>query len=51
MKEIEFHIVWRKPKHPVIVVSDGRLYSAFNIKQLAKICISSVPIEKKVTFR
>ena len=47
MKEIEFHIVWRKPKHPVIVVSDGRLYSAFNIKQLAKICISSVPIENK----
>ncbi|MFZ2040791.1 MAG: hypothetical protein WAV08_08855, partial [Desulfobacterales bacterium] len=47
MKEIEFHIVWRKPKHPVIVVSDGRLYSAFDIKQLAKICISSVPIEKK----
>ena len=47
MNEIEFNIMWRKPKYPLIVVSDKRLYSAFDIKQLAKSCISSVPIENK----
>ena len=45
MDQIEFNIILRKPKYPVIVLSDNRLYSAFNIKQLAKSCISSVPIE------
>ena len=45
MDQIKFNIILREPKYPVIVVSDNRLYSAFNIKQLAKSCISSVPIE------
>ncbi|MCK5191673.1 MAG: hypothetical protein KAR12_16635 [Methylococcales bacterium] len=47
MDKIEFNIKIRKPKYPVIVVSAERLYSAFNIKQLAKSCISSTPIEGK----
>ena len=47
MDQIEFNIIMRKPKYPVIVLSAERLYSAFNIKQLAKSCISSVPIEGK----
>jgi len=45
MNEIEFNIIWRNPKYPVIVVSDKWLYSAFDIKQLAISCMSSVPIE------
>ena len=47
MDQIEFNIIMRKPKYPVIVLSAERLYSAFNIKQLAKSCISSVPIDGK----
>jgi hypothetical protein len=42
--QIEFNIIFRKPEYPVIVISANRLYSAFNIKQLAKSCVSSVPI-------
>lgn len=45
MNEIEFKIAFRKPKYPLIVVSADRLYSAFNIDQLARSCISSVPID------
>ncbi|SPD74536.1 conserved hypothetical protein [uncultured Desulfobacterium sp.] len=44
--QIQFNIIFRKPEYPVIVISANRLYSAFNIKQLAKSCVSSVPIEK-----
>lgn len=51
MSQIEFNIILRKPKYPVIVVSNDRLYSAFNIKQLAKSCISSLPIENKTTIQ
>ena len=47
MDQIEFKILLRRPKFPVIVVSADRLYSAFNLKQLAESCISSVPIENK----
>lgn len=43
--EIEFKIILRKPIYPVIVVSDNRLYSAFNLKQLAEACISSMLLE------
>lgn len=47
MGKIEFNIVFRKPKYPVLVVSDKELFSAFNIKQLARRCMSSMPIENK----
>jgi hypothetical protein len=47
MDQIEFNIILRKPIYPVIIISAEKLYSAFNIKQLAKCCISSVPIEEK----
>lgn len=47
MDKIEFNIVFRKPKYPVLVVSDKKLFSAFNIKQLASSCMSSMPIENK----
>ena len=51
MSQIESNIILRKPKYPVIVVSNDKLYSAFNIKQLAKSCISSLPIENKTTIQ
>jgi len=44
--KIVFNVAWKKPKYPVIVISDDRLYSAFNIKQLAKCCFLSIPIDK-----
>jgi hypothetical protein len=47
MEQIEFKILLRKPLYPVIVVSADKLYSAFNIKQLAEGCMSSAPIENK----
>ena len=51
MSQIKFNIILRKPKYPVIVVSNDRLYSAFNIKQLAKSCISSMPIENETIIQ
>jgi len=51
MSQIEFNIILRKPKYPVIVVSNEKLYSAFNVKQLAKSCISSLPIENKTIIQ
>jgi len=47
MSQIEFRIIFRKPKYPVIVVSAERLYSAYNIKQLATFCISATPVDNK----
>ena len=39
MKEVEFRIMFRIPEYPVLIVSSGKLYSAFNLKQLAEICV------------
>lgn len=47
MDGIKFNIAFRRPKYPVIVVSADCLYSAFNIDQLARSCISSIPIDNK----
>ena len=47
MDKNEFKIVFRKPKYPVFVVSDERLFPAFSIKQLAISCLSSTPIADK----
>jgi len=47
MNQIEFKIIFRAPKYPVIVVSSDRLYSSFNINQLADSCISSTPMRDK----
>ncbi len=51
MSDIEFAILLRKPKYPVIIVSADQLYSAFNIKQLAKGCISSVPLKEETSVK
>jgi len=47
MSEIDFRIILRKPIYPVIIISADQLYSAFNIKQLAKGCVNAIPIEDK----
>jgi hypothetical protein len=47
MEKIELNIIFRNPKYPVLVVSAEKLFSAFNIKQLAKSCMCSKPIENK----
>ena len=40
MEEVEFRIIFRRPEYPVLILSSGKLYSAFNLKQLAEICVS-----------
>ena len=37
----------RKPKYPVIIISKEKLYSAFDIEQLAKNCVSSLPVDDR----
>ncbi|MGZ5029988.1 MAG: hypothetical protein ACXWAT_10000 [Methylobacter sp.] len=44
MEEVEFKIMFRRPEYPVLIVSPGKLYSAFNLKQLAEICVSLSPV-------
>ncbi|MDY6970623.1 MAG: hypothetical protein SVR08_18510 [Spirochaetota bacterium] len=45
--KIEFKILLRKPKYPVIIVSADSLHSAFNIQELAESCLSSFPIDDR----
>ncbi len=40
MEEVEFRIMFRRPEYPVLIISSGNLYSAYNLKQLAEICVS-----------
>ena len=47
MSEINFNIFMRKPKYPVIIISKEKLYSAFDIEQLAKNCVSSLPVDDR----
>ena len=51
MSEIEFKLLIRIPKYPVIIISADKLYSAFNIKQLAQSCIASIPVETEKTIK
>ena len=44
-EQINFRILLRSPKYPVIVVTEEGLYSAYNIKQLAALCVLSEPID------
>ena len=45
MEEKKFVIWLRGPKYPVIVISKDQLRAAFNIEELAKCCMASVPEE------
>ena len=40
-EQINFRILLRPPKYPVIVIADDGLYSAYNIKQLGTLCVIS----------
>ncbi|NYZ67763.1 hypothetical protein H0A36_17250 [Endozoicomonas sp. SM1973] len=46
MSKVEFNVILRNPVYPVIIISVDRLYSAFNINQLAENCLKSIPAEK-----
>lgn len=41
MSDIDFHILIRKPKYPLIVISSTTLYPAFDIMELAQNCVKS----------
>jgi len=40
-EQINFRILLRSPKYPVIVISDEGLFSAYNIKKLSTLCVLS----------
>ena len=44
-EDINFRILLRSPKYPVIIVTKEGLYSAYNIKQLGTLCVFSEPID------
>jgi hypothetical protein len=40
MEKVEFLVMFRSPKYPVLLLASGKTYSAFNLEQLAEICVS-----------
>ncbi len=44
-EQINFKVLLRSPKYPVIVVADDGLYSAYNIEQLGALCVISEPFD------
>jgi len=40
VEEVGFRIMIRRPEYPVLIVSPEKLYSAFNLEELAGICVS-----------
>ena len=44
-EQINFKILLRPPKYPVIVIADDGLYSAYSIKQLGTLCVISEPLD------
>ena len=40
-EQIEFRVLFRNPKYPLIIISEDKLSSASNIKQLAVKCVAS----------
>ena len=51
MEKHKFKILFRGPVYPAIIVSDQRLYSAFDIEELAIGCMSSNPIKGSSTIK
>jgi hypothetical protein len=43
MEAVEFLILFRRPEYPVFIVSSGKINPAFNLKELAKICVTIAP--------
>jgi len=44
-EQINFKVLLRSPKYPVIVVADDGLYSAYDNEQLGALCVFSEPFE------
>ena len=44
-EQINFKVLLRSPKYPVIVIGDDVLSSAYNIKQLGTLCILYKPFD------
>ena len=51
MHHIDFHILIRKPKYPLIVISSNALYSAFDIHELARNCVKSIPADGEIYIK
>jgi len=51
MHDINFQILIRKPKYPLIIISLDNLYSAYNIRELAKYCGESALIEGEACIK
>ena len=43
---INFKILLRSPKYPVIIISDGDIWTASNIEELGTICVLSEPVDE-----
>ena len=44
-EQINFKVLLRSPKYPVIVIADDGLYSAFDIEELGALCVFSEPFD------
>ncbi len=44
-EQINFKVLLRSPKYPVIVIADDGLYSAYDIEQLGTLCVFSEPLD------
>jgi len=44
-EQINFKVLLRSPKYPVIVIADDGLYSAYYIEQLGTLCVISEPFD------
>ena len=51
MGKEKFTILFRGPVYPAIIISDKRLYSAFDIEELAIGCMSSNPVKGSSTIQ
>ncbi len=44
-EQINFKVLLRSPKYPVIVISDDGLFPAYDIKQLGTLCVISESLD------
>ena len=50
-EQINFKVLLRSPKYPVIVIADDGLYSAYDIEQLGALCVISEPFDDDVELK
>ena len=49
--QIQFRILFRSPKYPVIVIAEDDIWPAYNIKELGTVCYISEPTENSDTIK